>query len=291
VIKSMTGYGKVVSLNERYEIEIELRSVNSRYLDLKIHAPREINKWENVLRNMISTVIKRGKVDLMIRVKEYSPPQLELDEAKLKAYWQLYKQAAEVVSSDEPLSLRQIMNEKGIINLKESENGDLKDQLEIILKETIDKHCKIAISEGESMLISLQESITICLNSLSIIKEYTPEHKKLMFAKLKKNIENLLESKLDDNDLKRVMLEASIYVEKSDINEEIVRLNDHIEKFENTLRSDNISVGKSLNFILQEMHREINTIGSKFSNKESYDHILTIKEEIEKCREIIQNVE
>jgi uncharacterized protein (TIGR00255 family) len=108
---------------------------------------------------------------------------------------------------------------------------------------------------------------------------------------MEQNITLLLGNKLDDNDLKRLMLEVSIYVEKSDITEEIVRLKDHLEKFSNTLKSNNISVGKSLNFILQEMHREINTIGSKFSTKESYEHILAIKEEIEKCREIIQNVE
>ena len=99
MIKSMTGYGKVNAASESYELEIELRSVNSRYLDLKISSPRELNNLENNIRNTISAVIVRGKVDLMIRLKDLTPPQLELDKEKLKAYWALYSEASPKLTS------------------------------------------------------------------------------------------------------------------------------------------------------------------------------------------------
>ncbi len=291
MIKSMTGYGKVNVSNDRYELEIELRSVNSRYLDLKIHAPREINSLENEIRNTVSQFITRGKVDLMIRLKDYYPPQLELDKERLKAFWQLYKEASDVVSSDEPISLKQIMSEKSIINIKETDDDTLLKFLQIHLKTTLEEHKKMAYLEGESMQISMLNSTEICLNSLKNIEKSIPDHKKNIFERMQQNVETLLDGKLDDNGIKRLMLEISLYVEKSDITEELVRLRDHLEKFSNTLLSNKIDVGKTLNFILQEMHREINTIGSKFSTKESYDHILRVKEEIEKCREMVQNVE
>lgn len=291
MIKSMTGYGKVNFSDDRYDIEIELRSVNSRYLDLKIHAPREMNNLENAIRNVITDHIKRGKVDLMIRFKDYSPPQLELDKERLKAFWKLYQEASEAVGSEEPLSLKQIMNEKGIINLKDNNNESLKGLLLENIKKVLKDHKEMALKEGEAMLRSLQEAVEICHNSLKSIEKTIPQHKQQVFQTMQDNIALILGSKLDENDIKRLMLEVSIYIDKSDITEELIRFKDHLEKFYNTLKDNKISVGKSLNFILQEMHREINTIGSKFNTKESYDQILTIKEEIEKCREIVQNVE
>ncbi|KQC07612.1 MAG: hypothetical protein APR54_05890 [Candidatus Cloacimonas sp. SDB] len=287
----MTGYGKTIVSNDRYEIEMEIRSVNNRYLDLKLSTPRELNKFENEIRVILSDKIKRGKVDLKVRLRDYLPPQLELDKDKLKAYWQLYQEAAELISSQEPVSLIQLLNEKSIINIKESDNEDLKEFVLNNLQIVIAKHQEIALKEGESMLSFLSDSMDKCIKSLHSIKKIVPKYKEMVYNKIKKNIELLLESELDDNAMKRLMLEVSLYVEKSDINEEIVRLEDHFNKFCILLKSKDIAVGKSLNFILQEMNREINTVGSKFNYLESYDHILSIKEEIEKCREIVQNVE
>jgi len=287
----MTGYGKIVDSNDRYEIEIELRSVNNRYLDMKLLIPRELNKFENEIRVILADKIKRGKVDLKVRLRDYRPPQLELDKDKLKAYWQLYKEAAEIISSKEPVSLIQLLNENSIINVKESDNEDLKEFLIKHLKIVINKHQELALKEGEAMLNYLTDSMGNCLKSLNSIKKIIPKYKEMVYNKLKKNIESLLEGELDDHSMKRLMLEVSLYVEKSDISEEIVRLEDHFGKFSKLLKSNEITVGKSLNFILQEMNREINTLGSKFNYLESYDHVLTIKEEIEKCREIVQNVE
>lgn len=287
----MTGYGKTIVSNDRYEIEMELRSVNNRYLDLKLFIPKEFNKFENEIRVILADKIKRGKVDLKVRFRDYTPPQLELDKVKLKAYWQLYKEAAEIISSKEQVSLIQLLNENGIINIKDSDNEDLKEFVLKNLQIVIAKHQEIALKEGDSMQLFLTGSMDYCLESLNNIKKIIPKYKEMVYKKLKKNIEFLLESELDDNAIKRLMVEVSLYVEKSDISEEIIRLEDHFNKFCNILKSNDITVGKSLNFILQEMNREINTLGSKFNYLESYDHVLTIKEEIEKCREIVQNVE
>ncbi len=132
------------------------------------------------------------------------------------------------------------------------------------------------------------DDISFGLCKLLIDFEF-PKYKKEIYLKLKDNIEELLGTFIKQEDHKKLLLETAIYVEKADITEEIVRLNNHIDKF-SALLEEKTELGKKLNFILQEMHREINTIGSKFNSTKVFDDTILIKEEIEKCREIIQNV-
>jgi len=159
------------------------------------------------------------------------------------------------------------------------------------LEKAIEKQQEIALIEGRSMLNFLENSISLCRKSLQDIAKLIPEFKEELLDKFTQNIEDLLKEKLVDSDMRRILMEVSLYMDKNDISEEIVRIEDHFDKFYNMMHSNKLEKGKALNFILQEMHREINTIGSKFNHKEAVEHILLVKEEIEKCREIVQNVE
>ena len=137
----------------------------------------------------------------------------------------------------------------------------------------------------------LQDSFKVITKALRKIESEFPKYKKKIYQKMVKNITHILETKLKDDDYKRIMLEAALYIDKADVSEEIIRIKDHIEKFLNILKEKKNEIGKTLNFILQEMHREINTIGSKYNSKIIFSEILIIKQEIEKCRELVQNVE
>lgn len=293
MIKSMTGYGQASDQNEHFYAEMELRSVNNRFLDLKISLPRELNYLEQNIRYWLSQKIRRGKVEIRIKFKDLALPRLELDEERLKAYWSIYQQAKITLGSDQAIPLEKVISEKDVINIPEQdlEERELELFIHNLLNKVLAEHDNMALKEGFAMFEFLDQSLENCLSSLDKIEAFFPEYKSAVFKKLKGNIESVLESQIDQDALSRLLLEAALYTEKADITEEIIRLRDHFEKFRQRLKSDQPEAGKSLNFILQEMHREINTIGSKFNSVESYDYILQIKEEIEKCREIVQNVE
>jgi uncharacterized protein (TIGR00255 family) len=292
-MKSMTGYGRSRINDEFHEIEVEIKSVNNRFLDLNFRMPRELAYMEADLKNILSKKMKRGKVTININIKHLQTGQLELNEDNLKSYWNLYKKAAEVLEENAKLPLMKVLSEPDVILLKEEDKEDpvFKNKIISTFEEAIAEHEKMAMIEGRSMQEYFLESIDIMEKSLELIAGEFPNFKEEKFVKLQNNLEKLLNGKLDDEALKRIMLEAAVYVEKADITEEVVRFKDHMEKMKDKIEKDDAQAGKSINFILQEMHREINTIGSKFSATAIFDQIIIIKEEIEKCREIVQNVE
>lgn len=292
-MKSMTGYGRSRFADEKHELEIEIKSVNSRFLDLKYRLPRELSFLETRLDEIINKKMKRGKVQININLKNKSGNDLELDIDNLRNYWEIYKKAAEILGVENDVSLSKVMAENDVIIVQKEDPED-PEFLRILLETfqaAVDEHQKMALQEGESMRKFILESCSLMINSVSKLQTSFPVYKQEIHSRMKQNIENLLQQKLDDEALKRIMLEAAVYIDKADITEEIVRLNDHIIKLQQKVKLNDNEAGKSINFILQEMHREINTIGSKYNSTKIFDHILLIKEEIEKCREIVQNVE
>ena len=291
-MKSMTGFGKAGYSDGNYEINIEIKSVNSRFLDLKIKLPYEISFLEPVFSKTISQRIKRGKVYVYTNLVNKKPPVLELNEETVKTYWDLYSRAKDVLKTDASLPFAKVLSEKDVIAIRKDdlESGDFIELVNSVLANALAEHQKMAQNEGSSMLEFLTSSLNIMERSSAKLQKAFPEYKKEIHNKLKTNVETLLNDKLEGDDYKRFLQETAIYIEKADVNEEIVRFKHHLEKFKNKLNTDSES-GKSLNFILQEMLREINTIGSKFTATSAFDDILTIKEEIEKCRELVKNVE
>jgi len=288
---SMTGYGRAKYLDEFVDLEIEVRSVNSRFLDLRIKQPSILSFLESEITKQINKIIVRGKVDINIYLRILKEPDMELNEEIVKGYWNLYKKAKDIVGTDAHLPFAKLLSEKDIIKFdKELINED---QLTKVIMATLNKalaeHKQMAANEGTSMKDYCLTSLNLMTSALLKIEDQFPNYKNEKYSRLKDNVEELLGELLKEDDHKRLLLETAIYVEKTDITEEIVRLRDHIEKFMLLLKEEK-EIGKKLNFILQEMHREINTIGSKFNSTVVFEDVIIIKEEIEKCREIIQNV-
>ncbi len=292
-MKSMTGFGKSITINENFEIEVEIKSVNHRFLDLRISVPKEMNSFELFIRELVTKKIKRGKVDLRLTYYDKRSPKIELDKEKLKAVWNIYQEAKKCINYQQTISLEKILSEHRIIveNKISLDSKLFKEVLSEAVNQSINEQQAFALSEGKSMQVFFVSSLSKISSSLNVIKKEFPNYKNELFMKFKQQIAEIINDDINEEYEKRILTETAFYIEKADVNEEIVRLNNHIEKFKETLYITGKEVGKVLNFILQEMLREINTIGSKFNSISVFSQVLTIKEEIEKCREIVQNVE
>ena len=292
-MKSMTGYGRATYSDDCFEIDIEVKSVNGRFLDTKIKFPRELSFLEIDFKNTVKKSIKRGKVEVNINYKNIIIPELILDEENLKAYWEIYNEAKKILKTKSEIPLEQLLSEYNLIKIKtvDLEKDKFKNIILSVCEEAIFEHQKMALKEGKSMMIFLLSSVKKMYSALSLLENEFPKYKDEIYEKLKNNIVHMLKHKLEDDDYKKLLLESAIYAEKADVSEEIVRIKHHLDKLKEKIKQKNGEIGKSINFILQEMQREINTIGTKFNATAVFDEIISIKEEIEKCREIIQNVE
>ncbi len=292
-MRSMTGYGKGTYSDENFEIEIEIKSVNHRFLDLRIYLSRELNPYEMLIRDIVMKKMRRGKVDVRINFRDKRLPSLSIDQPRLLALWELYNNAKNLLNTQQEIPLDKIMAIDGVVleTLPETDKDIVMNALTAPLVSALDEHTEMALREGESMQDFLVSSVMRITSALAIVENEFPEFRNEMFMKYKNQLATILNDTLNEEDERRILTETAIFIEKADINEEIIRLKDHVEKFRDKLFVENAELGKSLNFILQEMHREANTMSVKFNNSKVFPQLLTIKEEIEKCREMVQNVE
>lgn len=292
-MKSMTGYGRSIYSDKDFELEIELKSLNHRFLDLRFMLARELNPFENMLRNLVMESVQRGKVDCRIFLRDKRVPPLTLNEDKLKAYYALYRRAQEVLGTDQPVSVEQILSDQDVIEESSPfyETDEFRDILTNTLKQAMAEHARMAEREGHAMKQSMLKSLDIIRNGLATIEAAFPDYRSELQQKYEIQVTELLKTALTDEEKRRLAVEIALFIERADVNEEIVRLKDHIAKFAKGLNQTSEPSGKTLNFVLQEMHREITTIGNKFNSTRIIDALISIKEEIERCRELIQNVE
>lgn len=290
-MRSMTGYGKSVYSGEDYLIEFELKSVNSRFLEIRLSVPRELTFMEIELNNLIKSRINRGKVSGRLNLISFEAPELAVNQTKLRAYKQLYDKIKQETGSADAIPLQLYLENEDIIYHQEdlSKNINLKNRLIEVVNNSLDIHQESAQLEGVSMKQYLIKALEKMQKSLLILESSYPTYKTEINDRLQDSANTLFKGKWQDEELNRLALEIALYVEKSDVTEEIVRLKHHLEKFRETIDSGK-DCGKTLNFILQEMHRETNTLGSKYNQNSIFSEMITIKEEIEKCREIVQNI-
>ncbi len=290
-MKSMTGFGDAHISKDGIDLDVEIKSINGRFLDLRFILPRELSFFEYIIRKHISNNISRGTVEIRINYNDHREPKLVLDKIKLLKYNELAIQASNLLSSEEVISIEFLLQEPGVIMSENHLEDDpiLANILNECLILSLQKITESMHKEGEQIKSVLQDSMLKIKNIVASIYELCEPFKKAMFENMHKRILELLESYQVENMEQRLMQEVAIYVDKYDVAEELTRLIAHINTFQNTLQEEG-DIGKTLNFIIQEMQREANTLGSKFSTPQSFPFILAIKEEIEKCREIVQNV-
>ena len=290
-MKSMTGYGMALLKSENYMTKVEVKSVNSRYLELNLRVPKDFMAIEDKIRQIIKSKLKRGKVDLYLSYDVTSPDiqELSLNKDLAKAYYRDMEDLRKTLEIDEKITLRDIVLLEGVLK-KSSTNETDKELLSQVLKtveeavENLDEMRKV---EGENLKIDLENKIVNVKELVEEIKTLAP---KVIEENEKKFTENIYERlKEEDLDLPRLTTELAIMADKLSIDEEITRLSSHISQF-NGIIKDKDSVGRKLDFLLQEFNREANTIGSKTTSSEILKLVVSLKSEIEKIREQIQNI-
>lgn len=293
MIRSMTGYGKQ-SLNvDGREYQIEIKSVNHRYLDINIKMPKTLSYLEEAVKKEISEKIKRGKVDVFITYENNSKEgkNITINKELAKLYIEQLKELAEEEKISSNIEVMEIAKFPDILTIKADEEDEkIKQEITQVTTEATNKIVEMKAIEGEKIAQDLLQRISkienkimeISSKSTGLIEEYV--------VKLEKRIQEIL--KTEEIDKSRIAQEVVIYADKCSIQEEITRLKSHIYQFRNLITNNqNETIGKKLDFIIQEMNRETNTIGSKANNLEITNGVIDIKTEIEDIREQIQNIE
>ena len=288
---SMTGYAYEEKNYENAVVSVEIKSVNSRFLDLTVNLPPYLNPLESYFRNKITEKVARGKVDVYIRVKELeSNPDITVDEGAVKAYSEAVKKVikASGFGTDSEAALNFILSQPGVIVSNRSYDMDkYKALIEPIFDSVLEKFNADRAREGENMKRDLQEKLEKLSKCAQFFTEWQPKMEDMFKEQITTKFRELLEDKADEN---RIMTETAAMLVKYTINEEIVRLKSHIEAMRSEL-ANNPTPGKKLDFICQEMNREINTIGSKNQFSEVGAMVITAKDSLENIREQSKNVE
>jgi len=290
---SMTGYGKSKKTFENYEIEVEIRSLNNRYLDTIIRLPKSFDIFEQRIKDEIKKKVFRGKVTLNITLNGISANgfgNVTLNEEALQYYYDLVSKIKSNFNLKEEITLDHILQFKDLMQAPEEELEDelLLENLLGTVNEALTELVEMRGNEAVNIMSDINERIGIIENNTNKIFTFAKDNPKQEYDKLYERVQKLINGKAIDE--YRLEMELALLSDRVDVTEECTRLKSHLQQFDNILNTKK-EVGKSLTFILQEMHREINTIGSKTTNVEISHMAIAVKEEIEKLREQVQNLE
>ena len=286
----MTGYGRADEQNDKLALSVEIHSVNSRFLDFSPRIPKSLQCFEDDAYKIVKQICERGRISLSAKIDFFPGTKngMLLNQDKLEEYMTIVKDIQQTSDRDDIPSMGDILRLPDILLASEpdDENG-LKDIFLSALKNALDEMGKIRQSEGENIQSDLIMRLSLIKKIVDEIQKTCQLNRDVTFERYKKKIQNLVEDVSVDES--RLLQEAAILSEKKDITEELVRLGSHIDLFERYIDTSE-NKGKKLNFILQEMGREINTIGSKTDVIEINHMVVDMKDELEKIREQVQNI-
>lgn len=292
MIKSMTGFGNAGFEDERMVIQVEVRTLNSKFLDLSIRSPRQFNDKELEIRNMVQSILDRGKVSISIDFQSKGSIEMPVSINKdlFHLFYQKYKELADAVQDNSRDIFKLALQSPSVITQVVGEQRDDQadwEEIKKVLTLALNKCDSFRQDEGNSLEEKLQWNIKTIASGLVKIREEEGNRKN----RIKQKIRNHFSEWLDENsfDANRFEQELIYYFEKLDITEEIVRLDTHLKYFEKCLNEET-NQGKKLGFISQEIGREINTIGSKANDAGMQKHVILMKDELEKVKEQSLNV-
>lgn len=293
-MNSMTGFGRATQIVDGLQCMIEIKSVNSRFLDLNIRSPKQVNSVEHSIRKCIQKTIHRGKVDVFVTLQDVSDREKQfIINSSLKHQIQdllvsegFYREPQEV-----PLSAVMAISNDWV-QIQDSEVTE--DVLQSLVTDTTTNALNALVSMRQSEGIHIQQDLLHRLSQMTNIIEDINSHKADAVIAYKENLRTKIMDYVEGLDITanedRLLQEVAIMADKTDITEEIVRFRSHVVQLTNTLKMDE-PIGRKLDFIIQEMNREVNTIGSKAMDITLTDHVVQLKCELEKVREQVQNIE
>ena len=292
MINSMTGFGRFEGMINGRSITLEIKSVNHRYLEFSCRLTRGYSFLEEKLKSYISSKISRGKVDMFVSISEPedTPAVVQINHNLASGYINALRELSETYNLHNNVTTVDVARYPDVLTVnKASEDEEV---VWIDVKEALDSAMEgftaLRAAEGERLKADVLSRAETIMDIVGDIEKRSPETVKEYQSRLKEKIEELLQSK--DYDEQRVITEVAIFADKIAVDEETVRLRSHFEQL-NTYLNDDKPVGRSIDFLIQEMNREANTIGSKVKDAELAQMVVKIKNEIEKIREQIQNIE
>ena len=292
MIKSMTGFGRADEIIDGMSITVEIKSVNHKYFEFYAKVPRMYGFLEEKLKSYCNSVISRGKVECFVSIDllEDSDAQIIVNHALAEGYLKAIREIAERFSIDGDINAASISRYPDVITLhKEPEDEDkIWAAVKTVAEKAVDKFVSMRQTEGEKLKSDVLSRADLILGNVSFIEERSPQTVKEYNDKLILRMKELLgDASVDET---RLLNEAAIFADKIAVAEETVRLRSHIDQLHSFLEADE-AIGRKLDFLVQEMNREANTIGSKAQDVEIARHVIAIKAEVEKIREQIQNIE
>lgn len=292
MLKSMTGYGRQESLTGGKKILVEIRSVNQRFTDYSIKVPRNLGFLEERVRSFASEYITRGKVDIYITVESYdeADKEITLNSALARNYVEVLRQLRDELDLNDDISVMNVARFTDIFKAerREEDNEELWELVKGVTAQALEAFSAMREREGARIEKDLTERIEYMKTLAEKIDERSPETVAEYRNRLLDKIHELLgDREIDES---RILTEVAIFADKIAVNEETVRLGSHFEEFYNIIGSGE-PAGRKLDFLIQEINREVNTIGSKAQDIEIAKLVVELKGEIEKLREQVQNIE
>ena len=292
MIKSMTGFGRGEYSDGQRKFTVEMKAVNHRYLDVSVKMPKKLNFFDATIRNLLKEYMQRGKVDLYITYEDLSEQTVSIkyNEQVAASYLQYLKQMADTFSLENDIRVSSLSRYPEVFTMEEQEIDEegIWKGLESAIRSAAETFVESRVKEGANLQADLLDKLDGMLSLVAFIEENSPKIIDEYKAKLQAKVHDLMEdNRIDEN---RLLMEVTLFADKICVDEEIVRLKSHIEMVKNTLVEGG-NIGRKLDFIVQEMNREANTILSKSTDLEISNRGIELKTEIEKVREQIQNIE
>ncbi len=297
MIRSMTGFGRGDFVDEISKVTVEMRAVNHRYLDIFVKMPRKYAFAEDTIKNAIKERLHRGKVEVNVSIDNIgqSDSDIRLDKELAAKYYEVLSELAGSFEFGEEskVSLNLLSRMPDVIKATAADEDEeaVKKRLLEATSKALDDFCKMRESEGAKLAKDLEERANTVEELRSKIEKRAPEIEKEYAEKFKARVNEILDGTYEVPE-ERVALEAAIFADKANITEELVRLDSHVSQLRGFLKTGGKEgIGKKIDFLIQEMNREANTIGSKSNDREITSLMLELKAEIEKIREQVQNIE
>ena len=292
MIKSMTGFGAGDAETADFKVHIEVKAVNQRFLETNYHMPYSMNMFENQLTKKIKEYASRGKLDINIRFQDLRDKAVivKVDKGLVAAYGQALQEISSQLELSAPVTAAQIASYPDVLKLNE-ENADLEAAQPVLMQameQALESFVAMREAEGQNIQRDLLARIGTLENFVGELEKLAPE----IVAAYRQRLENLLREYLakEDIDESRIIQEVALFTDKVNYTEETVRLRSHFNQFRQIITAGE-PVGRKLDFLIQEMNREINTVASKANSAGAAQFVVDVKSEIEKIREQIQNIE
>lgn len=292
MVKSMTGYGRAVGTDNGMTITVEVKSVNHRFLEITPKVYRTYSFIEDKLKSYIQSRISRGKVDCFVQIECETTDDsvVEINQSLAAGYMNAIKELCEKYNLEAGNSVELLTSHQDIFSIRKAPADEEKiwSAVEPVLQQAMDAFIAMRETEGNKLKEDVLNRAGIILENVAYIEERSPETVLEYNEKLKNRIKDLIgDAQVDEQ---RLLTEAAIFADKIAVAEETVRLRSHIDQLKEYFESEE-SIGRKLDFLIQEMNREANTIGSKASDINIARSVINIKSEVEKIREQIQNIE